>query len=147
MFPQFVIGTNISTETEEREQGKTFVFVFDKKQHKIVDGKMLEATEIQSVKQWITKLIMTEADTFEIYTEDEEETYGLHLKQYIGNRALPLGYISSEIEREIREQCKKHSLISRISNFNITQNQRSLLISFDVFLISGETLRIEQEVS
>jgi len=147
MFPQFVIGTNIEAETKEDKQGKTFVFDFDKKQHRIIDGKMLEATEIQSVKQWLTKLIATEADTFEIYTEDEEETYGLHLKKYIGNRTLPLGYISSEIEREIKQQCENNNLISRIGNFNLTQNQRTLYIAFDVYLVSGETINIEQEVS
>ena len=54
-------------------------------------------------------------------------------------RQVPRGVIHSELAREIREACALCPVIQRADNFAFSRQGRTLTVTFDVTLTTGET--------
>lgn len=147
MFPR--IKTDIEQLLEKTEVqksnkiGKTYQFDYQKKAHMIIDGKFVECTSIEAIEQWVEKVLRTEKNKYKIYTEDEIEEFGISISQYIGMRNLPEGFIVSELEREITEQLKAHSMIEEIKDFKSNREKRGFLVSFKIELTNKTILEKE----
>lgn len=128
---------------ESKKIGKTYQFEYQKKVHMIIDGKFIECTPIEAIEQWIEKVLRTEKNKYRIYTEDETEEFGISISQYVGMRNLPEGFIISELEREITEQLKTHSVIEEVKDFKAKREKRGFLISFKVKLTDKTILEKE----
>ncbi len=131
---------------EKKNQGKTFLYDFEKGDFVIRDGRLVEVEGKEAIKVWIEKILRTEKFKFEIYKEDEEiDEYGTTIKRLIQGRKVPQFFLQSELRREIEEALKKHSEIDRIEDFRTDQDLATLKIYFTVILKNGETFN--QEVS
>ena len=80
---------------------------------------------------------------YKIYTEDETEDFGISIYKYIGQRNIPLIYLSSELKREIEEQLLQHRFIESITNYSTERVNRGLHIQFTVLLKNSETINKE----
>ena len=103
MFPTDYNFTNSiqSTKTATNAQHKVGrSFKFDYKTHRFVfeDGRNVEDTQIEAIKQWIELFIRTEMKKYLIYSD----SFGLDLTKLLGYR-LPRAYKVSEIKRRITE--------------------------------------------
>lgn len=152
MFPKIEadldkLNVELEKSKEIKPLGKCYLFDYKTGQHKIVDGKLVECAPNEGVMQWIEKVLRTELNKYAIYTEDENEEFGISIHDYIGTKKFPMGYIASEIKREITQQLIQHRYIDRIEDYKVEQEKRGLNIIFTAVLITGETLKKEVIIS
>lgn len=142
MFPTDYNFTNSiqSTATATNAQhsvGRSFAFDF--KTHRFIfkDGKNVEDTQLEAIKQWIELFIRTEMKKFKIYTD----TFGLDLTKLLGYR-LPRAYIVSEIKRRITE-----GILNKVPCVVVVKNWLfdAGIFYFTVVTNTGEEVPIEYE--
>lgn len=148
MFPEINTDidrlSTINADTAEiKPLGKSFVFNFKIGKHDIIDGRLKECTFVENISQWIEVILRTELNKYKIYTEDETEDFGISIYKYIGQRNIPLIYLSSELKREIEEQLLQHRFIESITNYSTERMNRGLHIQFTVVLKNSETINKE----
>lgn len=134
MFP------NLAFRIEETESsqftnynGVSFAFDFEKNEYVIKDGKLVEISTDESLKQFISWTLKTEVKKYKIYDEE----YGIDRDIFIGKKALPTAFINSELKRQIQEQLTKHPLISDVRNFTHSKQSNTLKIDFEVITTIG----------
>lgn len=129
---------------EKKNQGKTFLYDFDKGDFVIRDGRLVEVEGKEAIKVWIEKILRTEKFKFEIYKENGEiDEYGVSIKDLILGKKVPQFFLQSELKREIEQALKKHSEIDRIEDFRTEHELATLKIYFTVILKNGETFNQE----
>lgn len=135
MFPTDFIEE--STETTAEEVGNDFLFDYTTGQHIISNSLLTECTEVESVRQFIQNVLRTKANAYKVYTTEETDIFGISVYDYLGQRTLPMGYINSELKREVTEQLLNHPYISSVSNWVGKREKRGLEVSFTVALSDG----------
>ncbi|MFD1957331.1 DUF2634 domain-containing protein [Paenibacillus thailandensis] len=144
MFP-ISVNLDIPALNESENQLKTvFLFDFDTKQYVLKNGRPVEATYTEAIRQWVTMLITTELDQYPVY---QGTGFGLVLKNYIGRRDVPIAAINSELRRQIEEKVIMHSQIVGIDNFKVTTEGGKSVISFTVKTVKGNIDDFTSEVS
>ena len=104
MFPNDVdldIQVNTVDDTQDITTGtigRSIKFDYDKKEFIVDEGKPVEPSKIDSIKQWIELYIRTEINKYAIYTD----SFGIDTRGLLGYR-LPRGYQVAEIMRRINE--------------------------------------------
>lgn len=143
MFPNDVDFKRIESETKQElstKIGRSFLFDFKTGQHIVIDGKLVECTELQAIEQWLELLVRTTLDKYKVY---QGTAFGTTWENYIGYRSLPAGFIESEMEREITEAAiKLNPAIIKISHFSTTRKTRGLTVTFTAELRNKEALGV-----
>ena len=105
MFPNDVDILDVPINTVDDTQditagtiGRSIKFDYDKKEFIVDEGKLVEPSKIDSIKQWIELYIRTEINKYAIYTD----SFGIDTRGLVGYR-LPRGYQVAEIMRRINE--------------------------------------------
>lgn len=146
LFPEIDIEFEIEDEEliddEEEEAldttiGNTPLYDFSKGEYVIQDGKLIYCTQEEAVKQWLGFLIKTPAERFNVYNEIP---FGTYISNLLGYKDI--GFIASEVEREIKEKCIDNRAITGISNFKIKKEGGKLEIAFSIVTAEG----LESEV-
>lgn len=136
---------NIDKQNEQSSKiGRSFLFDFKTGRHMVIDGKANETTDLQAVQQWLELLVRTMRDKYTVY---QGTGFGTTWEQYIGHRDLPIGFIVSEMEREITEAATKlNPAIARVQDFTIERQQRGLLVGFTAVLKDKRVLEVSIDV-
>lgn len=113
--------------------GRTPLFDFDTGQYVIRDGKVVECTQEEAIRQWLGFLIKTPAERFEVYEGTE---FGTYIHNLIGLKDV--GFVASEIKRELEEKCIENRAISGIKNFDVTKNGGAIHINMTVITNEDE---------
>lgn len=140
----FPIFNNKATEKTKSETSGTKepLFDFKKKQIVVKDGKVVMATKIEQVMQWIELLIRTEVNKYIIYKDTE---FGLtNLYSLKGHSLYETPFFLMELERELKEKIEKKDDISAVTNITTDYGFNNLIISITVILKSGETLTVSE---
>lgn len=143
MFPEIDLISDSDALPVQTDMGKVFLFDFEEKRYVLRDGKPVEATYDEAIRQWVTMLLITEIDQYVIYADTG---FGIGIKQFIGRRDIPLGVINSEVKRQITEQVTKHSQITGVDNFEIARGDGKAKLTFSVATLRGAVDGIESEV-
>ena len=145
MFPDMAqLEFSVSAPSEAVDLGTSFMFDFEAGDFVIADGKPIEIDDVEAIKVWVEKIILTEKLKYQIYKLTPGDEYGINLINLIGT-VLPRTFVEAELKREIREALTRHPRIARISNL-VTERDGSLVkISFTINLTDDQTL--DQEVS
>ena len=109
----------------------------------MANGPPKESTELESIRQWLKLMCLTGLDKYSIY---RDTTFGTSAENFLNYRALPRGYISSEIQREIEEACELNPAIEYVDNFVISRWDRYLSVAFTAHLVHGELLEVRVDV-
>lgn len=142
LFPEIDIDIEVLDEEEiiEDEQpidtrlGRTALFDFEKGCYVFKDGKLIECTQEEAIKQWVGFLIKTPSERFEVYNETP---FGTYIENLIGYKDI--GFVASEIQREINEACTGNRAITGIERFSCNREGRMLHISFKVISTDTES--------
>lgn len=145
MFPDNFIK-NTTTKNKTAETGIDFLFDYSTGQHLIKNAVLVECSTLQGIQQFIQNVLRTKINTYKVYTEGETEAFGISIYDYIGHRTLPMGYINSELKREVTEQLLKHPLIVEVKDWKGTREKRGLHISFTTVLADGTVLETTENV-
>ena len=141
MFPLDETNFTVDTQTEEQATavGRSFLFDYSTKTFKVTDGAVTECTGVTAVKQWIELLIRTLPSKYAIYSD----TFGVSTDELIGYKSVPIGFIYSELKREIEDGLKLNPSIDSMSNYSASRDNGVLTINFTVNLKDG----VSEEVS
>lgn len=144
MYPIDETELNIEVETEEKTARieRSLRFDYETKNFNIVDGALAECTGVEAVKQWVELLIRTNPGKYAIY----DENFGVSTDELIGYKSIPLGFIYSELKREIQEGLAKNPAIDSIDNYSATRENGALTISFTVYLKDGASGEVRVNV-
>lgn len=133
VFPDFNIDGYAPSsmpieKTDTPKLGRVFLFDTDSNNHVLQDGKVVEASDIEAVKQWVGLVIKTEKGKYKVY----DKKFGMELEQFKGRRDIPMAFVRSEIERQLEEQLLKHVLIESVSNVQVDVKNGGYYISFSL---------------
>lgn len=127
--------------------GKSFLFDFSTGDFVVKDGKVVEIEDIGALRIWIEKVLRTEKLKFEVYErEDRDNEYGVLIQKLIMGQKYPKNFIESEIKREINKVLTAHPLIKSLSNWEITKEDISLDIKFQVNSVYGNAFNQEVNI-
>ena len=145
MFPEIDFDFEADEEQEavltSTTIGRTPLFDFDTGSYVIRDGKIIECSQEEAVRQWIGFLIKTAAEKFAVY---EGTDFGTYIENYIGYKDM--GFVSSEIRREIEEKATMNRAIKAIEDFEAEKEGSRLHISLKVILQTSEEVEVETDV-
>ena len=137
IFPEYdyAMDEEVTEEvtSESVKIGRTPLFDFDTGQYVIRDGKVVECTQDEAIRQWVGFLIKTPSDRFEVYEGIE---FGTYIHNLIGWKDA--GFVASEIKRELEEKCIENRAISGIKNFDVTKNGGAIHINMTVITNEDE---------
>lgn len=136
MFPNIVIPDINSDQENTRRLGKVFKFDFEKNEYVIQNGKLVEISNEEAVKQFTTWTLKTQVAKFNVYPKD----YGIDKDSFIGFKKLPQGFINSELKRQIEEQLIKHPLILGVTDFSYKKSDSKLIVDFTIVTTFNENL-------
>lgn len=142
MFPEYDFSEDEETLPSE-SMGKVFLFDFAEQRLVLKDGKPVEATYEQAIKQWVSMLLITEMDKYAVY---DGTGFGIGLTQFIGRKDIPLPTVVSEVSRQISEKVLLHLEITGADGFTINRDNGVATIGFIVTTRQGSTVDVESEV-
>ena len=122
----------ITQQTRALVVHKTFIWDFDAGDFALKDGRLIEVTGIEYVKEWVKKALYTVKDSL-IYTGTG---YGSEHHSLIGQNFHP-DFSRAEYERMIREALMRNEVITQVTNFIFTQEGERLIIEFEVSSLYG----------
>ncbi|NDO45820.1 DUF2634 domain-containing protein [Clostridium sp. MD294] len=126
--------------------GKSCFFDYKTGQHKIIDGKTVLCSSVETMEQWIEKVLRTELNKYGIYNIDETENFGISIYRYIGEKNIPMSYVVSELKREITEQMLNHRYIKEVTDYQVIREKKGLHILFTTVLITEEEIKKEVQL-
>lgn len=144
MFPAYRDFAQVKNEIEKQSElsskiGRSFLFDYKKKQFVIMDGNVVEPSELEAIKQWLELLLRTALDKFIIY---RGRAFGTTMENYIGIKSLPNGFIESELERELAEAIGLCGAIERINSISTTRARNAFKIDLSVELKNKQLLEV-----
>lgn len=147
MFPEF----NQKLIDEKIEKNKSpgiisYLYDFEKGDFVIKDGKLVEIEDLDSVLQWVDKILLTQLKKYEIYKKDGSREYGSNIRDLVLGKKLPAFFIESEVKRDIEESLKLHSHIKGIEDFNYDHEATRVTFHFKLILVDGRVKDIRKEV-
>ena len=133
MFPEidydFEFEEEQDTELLPTTLGRTPLFDFKTGKYVLKDGKVVECTQEQAVRQWVGFLVKTAAKKYAVYENTE---FGTYIENYIGYKDS--AFVASEIKREIEEGIVQNRAIDRTEDFEAEREGSRLKISLTLFL-------------
>lgn len=141
IFPVFNNKATEKTKTET-SGSKEPLFDFKKKKIVIKDGKVVMATKIEQVMQWIEILIRTEIDKYAVYKDTDFGMTNLYALK--GHSLFETPFFLMELERELKEKIEKKDEISAVTNITTDYGFNNLIVSITAILKSGETLTVSE---
>ena len=142
MFPVDEIDS-VTVQTETKDIGRSFRFDLEAREFVVKDGKVSETNRLEAIKQWVSLLLVTAAGRYKIY---DDTNFGINLDQYIGYKKGNLGFVKSELKREISEKIIENRSIDGIENFDIIPSGDDMKVSFTVILKTEEEVEVSQIV-
>ena len=145
MFPE----VNYDFETEEENLvamqstkiGRTPLYDFDRGRYVVRDGKIIECTQKEAVRQWVGFLVKTAADKFDVYDGTD---FGTYIENYIGYKDT--AFVASEIKREVEEKALDNRAIESIEDFQFEKEGDKLTISLTIVMTDKTEVEAETSV-
>ena len=125
------------------EVGRVPTFDFDERGRgafRLVDGALVERTGVEAVKQWFDLMLRQLPDAIPVYRTDASTALGVD-RTLLQTRA-PLGFITAEIERQVRATAAFNSAVRAVDSFVFTRMRRGLQVEFRALLRTGEQTEV-----
>jgi phage baseplate assembly protein W len=135
LIPDLEEQINTESQTSTLQIGRSFLFDFDKNEFVFKDGKMVEITGLQALKQWINLCLRTFIKKYEVYKDTD---FGCKIEDLLGSRLNAYNY--AEMQREIREALIKNENIKDVRNIVINQEKKVFTVDMDIELVNKELL-------
>lgn len=107
---------------------------------RLVDGALQERSGVEAVKQWFALMLRQKPDAIPIYRTDVSTALGVD-RTLLQTRA-PLGFITAEIEQQVRETAAFNPAVRSVDSFVFTRLRRGLQVEFTAHLRTGEDTEV-----
>ena len=136
MFPEIDYDFEFEEEQDAEllptKLGRVPLFDFKKGKYVLKDGKVVECTQEQAVRQWVGFLVKTAVGKYAVY------------ENYIGYKDT--AFVASEIKREIEEGVTQNRAIDRIEDFEAEREGGRLKISLTVIMTDETEIEVDTDV-
>lgn len=125
------------------EVGRVPAFDFDERGRgafRLVDGALVERSGVEAVKQWFDLMLRQPPGAIPVYRTDASTALGVDCT-LLQTRA-PLGFITAEIERQVRETAAFNPAVRAVDSFVFTRLRRGLQVEFRALLRTGEQTEV-----
>ncbi|WP_456273636.1 DUF2634 domain-containing protein [Bacillus sp. AK031] len=109
--------------------GKSFLFDFETGEFVFINGKMVEITGKEALKQWIHKTVLTARQRFLVYIDNPE--HGIRAEDLIGTN-YPADFINKSMENELTGALLVNKEIISLTNFSAVKSEGKLSVLFTV---------------
>lgn len=113
----------------------TFLYDFKACDFVMEDGDPIKVSGIEALKVWITKILHTQLNRYQIYAGT---SYGANIEDLVIGKGYSTAFIQSELKREIETALLQNDDIEYMSDFVLTREKDKLDISFTVGTVYGE---------
>ena len=130
------------------EVGRVPAFDFDERGRgafRLVDGALVERSGVEAVKQWFALMLRQPPGAIPVYRTDASTALGVD-RTLLQKRA-PLGFITAEIERQVRETAAFNPAVRTVDSFSFTRLRRGLQVEFTAHLRTGEDTEVTAYVN
>lgn len=145
IFPEvdydFEAEEAMEAELQSTVIGRTPLFDFKNKRYVLRDGKIVECSQEEALRQWIGFLIKTAAEKYPVYDGTE---FGTYIENYIGYKDP--AFVVAEIKREIEEKVELNRAINTIEDFDYEKDGSKLKISLTVVATDETEVEVEIDV-
>lgn len=147
MFPEIDMEVEEEEDIEEEETlqsttiGRTPLFNFETGRYEIKDGKIIECTQEEAVRQWVGFQVKTLAGKYRVY---DDTNFGTYVENYIGEKNK--GFVISEIKRELEEKAEDNRAIEEITDVEGTVEGDKLTISLTIVMTDETEVEVEVDV-
>lgn len=145
IFPEidydFETEEAMEVEMQSTTIGRTPLFDFKNNCYVLRDGKVVECTQEEAVRQWVGFLIKTAADKFAVYDDTE---FGTYIENYIGYKDA--AFVAAEIRRELEEKATLNRAIESIEDFDYTKEGGVMHVSLTVVMTGQTEVEVEMDV-
>ena len=124
------------------EIGRVPAFDMEARRFLLVDGKLVERTGQEAVRQWFE--LALRQDRVPIYRTSGEKRYGID--RGVLETKLPSGYAEAELERSVRETASFCPAVRAVRDLAISRQGRACLVEFTAVLHTGETVEVSVDV-
>lgn len=147
MFPEIDMEIEEEEDVEEEETlqsttiGRTPLFNFSTGKYEIKDGKIIECTQEEAVRQWVGFLVKTFVGKYRVYDNTD---FGTYIENYIGEKNR--GFVLSEIKRELEEKVEDNRAIEEITDIEGKTKGDKLTISLTIVMTDKTEVEVEVDV-
>lgn len=113
----------------------TFLYDFKACDFVMENGDPVTVSGIDALKVWITKMLHTQLNRYDIYAGT---SYGANIEDLVIGKGYSAAFIQSELKREIETALLQNTDIEYVSDFTLTKEQDKLDISFTIGTVYGE---------
>lgn len=147
MFPEIDVEIEEEEDVEEEETlqsttiGRTPLFNFSTGRYEIKDGKIIECTQEEAVRQWVGFLVKTFMGKYRVYDNTD---FGTYIENYIGEKNR--GFVLSEIKRELEEKAEDNRAIEEITDIEGKAKGDRMTISLTIVMTDQTEVEVEVDV-
>lgn len=147
MFPEVDMEIEEEEDVEEEETlqsttiGRTPLFNFSTGKYEIKDGKIIECTQEEAVRQWVGFLVKTFVGKYRVYDNTD---FGTYIENYIGEKNK--GFVLSEIKRELEEKAEDNRAIEEIADIEGKTKGDKMTISLTIVMTDKTEVEVEVDV-
>lgn len=147
MFPEIDMEIEEEEDVEEEETlqsttiGRTPLFNFSTGKYEIKDGKIIECTQEEAVRQWVGFLVKTFVGKYRVYDNTD---FGTYIENYIGEKNR--GFVLSEIKRELEEKAEDNRAIEDITDIEGKTKGDKMTINLTIVMTDKTEVEVEVDV-
>lgn len=147
MFPEIDMEIEEEEDVEEEETlqsttiGRTPLFNFSTGKYEIKDGKIIECTQEEAVRQWVGFLVKTFVGKYRVYDNTD---FGTYIENYIGEKNR--GFVLSEIKRELEEKAEDNRAIEEITDIEGKTKGDKMTINLTIVMTDKTEVEVEVDV-
>lgn len=148
MFPEMnpdleqqILNINANTRAIPKTLGRSFKFDFCTGQFALSNGKLVDSSKEETVKQWISLCLRTFKDKYLVY---KDTGFGTNLQNVLGHKLDT--FYKTLVCTEIKKGLAKNSQIKSVDNIQLTTEKDKLNISAQVKLVDGSIIDVEEAV-
>lgn len=147
MFPEIDMEIEEEEDVEEEETlqsttiGRTPLFNFSTGRYETKDGKIIECTQEEAVRQWVGFLVKTFMGKYRVYDNTD---FGTYIENYIGEKNR--GFVLSEIKRELEEKAEDNRAIEEITDIEGKAKGDRMTISLTIVMTDQTEVEVEVDV-
>jgi len=120
---------------------RSFNFNSETKQFIFLNGKNVETSQVEAIKQWVRLILRTYKDKFNVYKDTD---FYCNIEDLIGNKLNP--FLDSELRREITEAMLRNKAIKSVDNIALSQSKRTLTVEFTITLKDTALISINEVI-
>ena len=99
------------------------------------NGKPVTVSGVDALKVWIEKILRTQLNRYEIYTDTG---YGANIEDLVIGKGYSTAFVQSELKREIETALLRNEDITEIKSISLSREKDLLTVEIALETVYGE---------